>query len=155
VQAALLKYRQALKNSGEGILALLNAMRTDPAITGARIELASALCAQDFANEALAVLDDLKPGIEQAAPSLRAAAYSREGQALYATADYDAAIGKLRAAIDIDPEKDRDGWMHGTQGWALLALGRVQEARTAFETASEKNPHNMWWLRGFADVYDA
>jgi tetratricopeptide (TPR) repeat protein len=155
IQAAFVKYRQGLRNPGEGILALLNAMTADPSLSGPRIELASALCAQNFANEALAVLDDLKPGIEQAPPALRAAAYAREGQALYATADYTETISKLRAAIDLDPDKDADGWMHGTQGWALLALGRMQEARPVFEIACAKDPQNMWWQRGLADVYDA
>jgi tetratricopeptide (TPR) repeat protein len=155
IKSAFARYRQALKHPGEGILALLNATTADPGLIGVGIELASALSAKDFANEALTVLDGLKPGIEQATPALRAAAYAREGQALYATAAYDEAIEKLRAAINLDPENDGDGWMHGTQGWALLATGRADEALPVFETARAKDQKNLWWGRGLADAYHA
>lgn len=165
---ALAKFREASRNPGEAILAMLNAITGDPGLAGARIGLAAAFSGQDFATEALAFLQGLRNDPGQLAPVLRAAAYAQEAQARYAVGDYGMAIERMREAIGLDSEDD-DGWMHGTQGFALLAQAlteaaespramapdRLEEARAAFQFAREKDDANWWWRRGLADVYDA
>ncbi len=157
IRKAMKEYREAVRSPGEGMLALLNAATADPRLKGPKIELASALCRQDFAHEALVLLDDLQPAINDGEPGLRAAAYAREAEALDAVVDYEGAIEKLDLAIKvIEPDSaGDDGWLRGTRGWILRTLARYQEARSDFEAALAKDPENWWWIRGLADVDSA
>jgi tetratricopeptide (TPR) repeat protein len=166
-RTALDEYREAARTVGEGMIALLNAATADPGLKGPQIELAAALCRQDYAQEAMAVLVDVRPAIDDGELILRAAAYEVEAKALEAVADYDEAIKKLDVAIQAiesavggpqATESDaagKDGRLRGARGWILRTLGRYTEARPDFEAALAKEPKNWWWIRGLADVDDA
>jgi tetratricopeptide (TPR) repeat protein len=164
---ALEQYREADRSVGEGMLALLNAAAADPTLQGPKIELAAALGRGDFAYEAIVVVDELRPAIDDGDFILRAAADKVEAKALVAVADHDAAIKRLDRAIQTIQSAprtmqateqdlaDEDGCLRGARGSILRTLGRYAEARPDFEAALATDPENWWWMRGLADVDQA